>query len=214
MEEVVAYLGDDNTFADADYAGKLADAIQQAGSQERSCRAIAALTTSASTLTFCRNGMTSAFGTWFLESKPSARRSSRLFKQEERIWRPEQAGHRDTAEDWHLRHSAHPDLAEDDSLRISRISLTFIEDNEFEYPVAIPLTPLPGTEDFEEKNKAAGRIITEKLDFYMFDAQCGAAGVDEPPRVRLPLRPIGAPHVVLVEDFSAASAARRRSGRS
>jgi hypothetical protein len=44
---------------------------------------------------------------------------------------------------------------------------TFIEENEFEYPVTIPLTPLPGTADYS-KYKAEGRIITEKLDFYTF----------------------------------------------
>ncbi len=43
----------------------------------------------------------------------------------------------------------------------------FIEENEFEYPVAIPLTPLPGTADYT-KYKTEGRIITEKLDFYTF----------------------------------------------
>lgn len=43
----------------------------------------------------------------------------------------------------------------------------FIEDNEFEYPVTIPLTPLPGTEDYKSY-KLKGRIITEKLDFYTF----------------------------------------------
>ena len=31
MEEKYIYLGDDNTFADANYAGELADAIQKAG---------------------------------------------------------------------------------------------------------------------------------------------------------------------------------------
>jgi radical SAM superfamily enzyme YgiQ (UPF0313 family) len=43
----------------------------------------------------------------------------------------------------------------------------FIEENEFEYPVTIPLTPLPGTEDYKS-HKLKGRIITEKLDFYTF----------------------------------------------
>jgi radical SAM superfamily enzyme YgiQ (UPF0313 family) len=43
----------------------------------------------------------------------------------------------------------------------------FIEEHEFEYPVTIPLTPLPGTEDFD-KYKAQDRIVTEQLDFYTF----------------------------------------------
>jgi hypothetical protein len=43
----------------------------------------------------------------------------------------------------------------------------FIEENEFEYPVAIPLTPLPGTQNYATF-KAQGRIITDKLDFYTF----------------------------------------------
>ena len=43
----------------------------------------------------------------------------------------------------------------------------FIEENEFEYPVTVPLTPLPGTADYNAY-KAQGRIITDKLDFYTF----------------------------------------------
>ncbi len=43
----------------------------------------------------------------------------------------------------------------------------FIEENEFEYPVTVPLTPLPGTADYNTY-KAQGRIITDKLEFYTF----------------------------------------------
>jgi radical SAM superfamily enzyme YgiQ (UPF0313 family) len=43
----------------------------------------------------------------------------------------------------------------------------FVEDHEFEYPVVIPLTPLPGTADYD-MYRAQGRIVTDNLDFYTF----------------------------------------------
>jgi hypothetical protein len=88
----------------------------------------------------------------------------------------------------------------------------FIEEGEFEYPVAIPLTPLPGTADFKTY-KAQGRIMTEQLDFYTF-----MYNVIEPTEMTPREFDRAYDHLVFRmwswSRTSAASAARRRSGRS
>ena len=164
MDEEYIYLGDDNTFADAKFAHQLADAIRDAGiSKEISsyCRADH----------ICNHPdlMKKWYdvGLRYLVVGIEATSTDRLKQFNKK-----------TDENQNLR--SLKILREIGIYAIPHILITqdmtpadfddvyrFIEEHQFEYPVTIPLTPLPGTEDFD-KYKAQDRIVTEKLDFYTF----------------------------------------------
>jgi radical SAM superfamily enzyme YgiQ (UPF0313 family) len=164
MEEKYIYLGDDNTFADANYAGELADAIQKAGIRKE-------LSSYCRVDHICKHP--ELLQKWYdiglrylvlgieavsTDALTRFNKKTDMEQNEQAIKILRQIGIFVIP---HILIS--PEMKAQDFDDISQ----FIEDYEFEYPVAIPLTPLPGTEDFD-KYKAAGRIITEKLDFYTF----------------------------------------------
>ena len=160
----VRVLGDDNTFADANYAGELADAIQKAGIKKE-------LSSYCRVDHICKHP--ELLQKWYdiglrylvlgieavsTDALTRFNKKTDMEQNEQAIKILRQIGIFVIP---HILIS--PEMKSQDFDDISQ----FIEDYEFEYPVAIPLTPLPGTEDFD-KYKAAGRIITEKLDFYTF----------------------------------------------
>jgi radical SAM superfamily enzyme YgiQ (UPF0313 family) len=164
MEEAYVYLGDDNTFADANHAARLADAIRDAGIRKEIS-------------SYCRADHIcdhpDLFKKWYdvglryLVIGIEALSTDRLERFNKRTDQEQNLRALKTLRDIGIFAIPHilvtPDMTAGDFDAVSR----FIEDNEFEYPVAIPLTPLPGTEDFATY-KAQGRIMTEKLDFYTF----------------------------------------------
>lgn len=164
MDEEYIYLGDDNTFADAKYAGQLADAIRDAGIRKELssyCRADH----------ICNHPELMRqwydIGLRYLVVGVEAVSTERLKKFNKKTDQEQNTRSLKILRDIGIKVIPHilvsPEMTREDFDDIYR----FIEENEFEYPVAIPLTPLPGTEDFRTF-KAAGRIITENLDFYTF----------------------------------------------
>jgi magnesium-protoporphyrin IX monomethyl ester (oxidative) cyclase len=164
MDESYVYLGDDNTFADANYAGKLADAIQAAGiNKEISsyCRADH----------ICRHPELLQkwydIGLRYLVVGIEAINSDRLKQFNKKTDQEQNLLSLKILREIGIFAIPHilisPDMTAQDFDDVYR----FIEEHGFEYPVTIPLTPLPGTADFTAY-KSQGRLITEKLDFYTF----------------------------------------------
>jgi radical SAM superfamily enzyme YgiQ (UPF0313 family) len=164
MEEDYIYLGDDNTFADAKYAAELADAIRDAGIKKEIssyCRADH----------ICKHPELMQkwydIGLRYLVIGVEAVSTDKLKLFNKKTDQEQNIQSLRTLREIGIFAIPHilisPDMNEQDFDDIYR----FIEDNEFEYPVTIPLTPLPGTADYSSY-KAQGRIITDKLDFYTF----------------------------------------------
>ena len=164
MEESYVYLGDDNTFADAKYADELADAIRKAGIRKE-------LSSYCRVDHICKHP--ELLQKWYdiglrylvlgIEAV-STEKLERLNKKTD-IEQNERAIR--ILREIGIFAIPHILISPDMTAQEFDDVYQFIEDHEFEYPVAIPLTPLPGTEDFAAY-KAAGRILTEKLDFYTF----------------------------------------------
>lgn len=164
LEEDYIYLGDDNTFADAKFAHKLADAIREAGIRKEIssyCRADH----------ICNHPDLLQkwydIGLRYLVVGVEAVSTDRLKRFNKKTDLEQNLRSLKILRDIGIYAIPHilisPDMTVEDFEDVYR----FIEEHKFEYPVTIPLTPLPGTADFETY-KAQGRIITEKLDFYTF----------------------------------------------
>jgi radical SAM superfamily enzyme YgiQ (UPF0313 family) len=164
MEEDYIYLGDDNTFADAKYAGELADAIKAAGIRKEIssyCRADH----------ICKHPELLQkwydIGLRYLVIGVEALSTGVLAGFNKKTDQGQNVMALKILREIGIFAIPHilitPDMSEQDFEDVYR----FIEDNEFEYPVTIPLTPLPGTADYT-MYKSQGRIITDKLDFYTF----------------------------------------------
>jgi radical SAM superfamily enzyme YgiQ (UPF0313 family) len=164
MDEDYIYLGDDNTFADAKYASELADAIRDAGIKKEIssyCRADH----------ICNHPDLLQkwydIGLRYLVIGIEAVSTEKLDRFNKKTDQGQNDRSLEILRDIGIFPIPHilisPDMTPQDFEDIYQ----FIDRNAFEYPVAIPLTPLPGTDDFATY-KAQGRIITEKLDFYTF----------------------------------------------
>jgi magnesium-protoporphyrin IX monomethyl ester (oxidative) cyclase len=164
MDEEYIYLGDDNTFADAKFAHQLADAIRDAGIRKEIssyCRADH----------ICNHPDLMQkwhdIGLRYLVVGIEATSTERLKQYNKKTDAQQNLRSLKILRDIGIYAIPHilisPDMTPEDFDDVYR----FIEEHEFEYPVTIPLTPLPGTEDFDTY-KAQGRIVTEKLDFYTF----------------------------------------------
>lgn len=164
MEEEYIYLGDDNTFADANYARQLAEAIRDAGIRKEIssyCRADH----------ICKHPdlmqLWYDIGLRYLVIGVEAVSSDKLKQFNKKTDEQQNAQALKTLRDIGIFAIPHilitPDMKAQDFDDVYQ----FIEDNEFEYPVTIPLTPLPATED-HKRYKEAGKILTDKLDFYTF----------------------------------------------
>jgi hopanoid C-3 methylase len=164
MEESYVYLGDDNTFADAKYAEQLADAIKEAGIRKEIssyCRADHICKHPALLKKWYDIGLRYLVIGVESVKTDKLRELNKKVDQEQNLLSLKILREIGIFAIPHLLIS--PDMTAEDFDDV----YAFIEENEFEYPVAIPLTPLPGTADFT-KYKAEGRIIMEKLDFYTF----------------------------------------------
>jgi radical SAM superfamily enzyme YgiQ (UPF0313 family) len=164
MDEAYIYLGDDNTFADANYAGKLADAIREAGiNKEISsyCRADH----------ICRHPELLQkwydIGLRYLVVGVEAVRSDKLKQFNKKTDQEQNLLSLKILREIGIFAIPHiliaPDMGPEDFEDVYR----FIDEHGFEYPVTIPLTPLPGTADYQTY-KSQGKIISDKLDFYTF----------------------------------------------
>lgn len=164
MEEQYIYLGDDNTFADVKYASDLADAIREAGIQKE-------LSSYCRVDHICKHPELLQkwydIGLRYLVIGVEAVSTDKLTRFNKKTNQEQNERAIGILREIGIFAIPHilvsPEMTPEDFDDIYQ----FIERYEFEYPVAIPLTPLPGTEDFE-RYKGAGRIITEKLDFYTF----------------------------------------------
>ena len=164
MEESYIYLGDDNTFANARYAGELADAIREAGIHKEIssyCRADH----------ICKHPDLLKkwydIGLRYLVIGIEAVNNEKLEQFNKKTDREQNILSLKILREIGIFAIPHilisPEMAAQDFDDVYR----FIEENEFEYPVTIPLTPLPGTADYA-MYKAQGRIVTDKLEFYSF----------------------------------------------
>jgi radical SAM superfamily enzyme YgiQ (UPF0313 family) len=164
MDEEYIYLGDDNTFADAKLAHQLADAIRDAGIKKEIssyCRADH----------ICKHPDLMQkwydIGLRYLVVGIEAISTERLKQYNKKTDREQNLRSLAILREIGIYAIPHilisPDMTPEDFEDVYR----FIEEHEFEYPVTIPLTPLPGTADFD-MYKSQDRIITEKLDFYTF----------------------------------------------
>jgi radical SAM superfamily enzyme YgiQ (UPF0313 family) len=164
MEEDYIYLGDDNTFADHNYARELAEAIRDAGIKKEIssyCRADH----------ICKHPELMQqwydIGLRYLVIGVEAVSTEKLKQFNKKTDEQQNEKALKTLKDIGIFAIPHilisPDMTRQDFDDVYR----FIEENEFEYPVTIPLTPLPGTEDYRNY-KLKGQIVTEKLDFYTF----------------------------------------------
>jgi radical SAM superfamily enzyme YgiQ (UPF0313 family) len=164
MDEDYIYLGDDNTFADAKFANQLADAIRDAGIRKEIssyCRADH----------ICKHPDLMQkwydIGLRYLVVGIEAVSTERLKQFNKKTDQEQNLLALKTLREIGIYAIPHilisPDMSVEDFEDVYR----FIEEHEFEYPVTIPLTPLPGTADFD-MYKSQDRIITEKLDFYTF----------------------------------------------
>jgi radical SAM superfamily enzyme YgiQ (UPF0313 family) len=164
MEEEYVYLGDDNTFADAKYAGELADAIRAAGIRKE-------LSSYCRVDHICKHPELLQkwydIGLRYLVLGIEALRTDTLDRFNKKTNQEQNEEAIRILRNIGIFAIPHilisPEMTSADFDAIYQ----YIEDHEFEYPVVIPLTPLPGTEDFETY-KTANRILTEKLDFYTF----------------------------------------------
>jgi radical SAM superfamily enzyme YgiQ (UPF0313 family) len=164
IEEEYVYLGDDNTFADAKYAHQLADAIRDAGIKKEIssyCRADHICDHPDLLQKWYDIGLLYLFIGVEAVTTDQLKRFNKKTEAQQNVKSLKILRSIGIYAIPHVLIS--PDMTPQDFDDVYR----FIEENEFEYPVAIPLTPLPSTQDFETY-KAQGRIITEKLDFYTF----------------------------------------------
>ena len=164
MEEDYVYLGDDTTFADARHANELADAIREAGIHKELS-------------SYCRVdhicGHPELLKKWYdiglryLVLGIEALSSDQLTRFNKKTDREQNDKALKILREIGILAIPHilvsPDMGAKDFDEIYR----FIEDNEFEYPVVIPLTPVPGTAD-HNTYRAQGRIVTDNLNFYTF----------------------------------------------
>jgi radical SAM superfamily enzyme YgiQ (UPF0313 family) len=164
IEEEYLYLGDDNTFADVKYASELADAIAAAGIRKEIssyCR-VDHICRHPELLRKWRD-----IGLRYLVLGIEAVSTDRLNAFNKKTDIEQNARAIAILDELGIFPIPHilvtPDMTAADFDDIYR----FIEEHAFEYPVAIPLTPLPATEDFA-RYKAEGRILSERLDFYTF----------------------------------------------
>jgi hopanoid C-3 methylase len=164
MEESYIYLGDDNTFADAGYAGQLADAIRQAGIRKEIssyCRADH----------ICKHPELMKkwydIGLRYLVIGIEAVDTEKLKQFNKKVDREQNVRCLQILREIGIFAIPHILISPDMTIQDFEDVYRFIEENEFEYPVTIPLTPLPGTADYN-MYKTQGRIISEKLDFYTF----------------------------------------------
>jgi radical SAM superfamily enzyme YgiQ (UPF0313 family) len=164
MEESYIYLGDDNTFADARYAAELADAIRDAGIKKEIssyCRADH----------ICKHPDLMQkwydIGLRYLVIGVEAVSTEKLKLFNKKTDQEQNVQSLKILRDIGIFAIPHILISPDMTVRDFDDIYRFIEENEFEYPVTVPLTPLPGTADYNTY-KAQGRIITDKLDFYTF----------------------------------------------
>ena len=164
MEEAYVYLGDDNTFADAKYAGELAEAIQKAGIKKE-------LSSYCRVDHICKHPELMQqwydIGLRYLVLGIEAVSNERLDRMNKKTDKEQNEEAIRILREIGIFAIPHILISPDMTAQDFDDVYQFIEDHRFEYPVAIPLTPLPGTDDFDTY-KAAGRILTEKLDFYTF----------------------------------------------
>jgi hopanoid C-3 methylase len=164
IEEEYIYLGDDNTFADPKYANALADALRDAGIHKEIS-------------SYCRADHIcdhpELMKKWYdiglrylvvgVEAVTSEK-LTRFNKKTDVLQNIRSLNILRSIGIFAIPHIiASPDMTRQDFEDIYQ----FIEENEFEYPVVIPLTPLPGTDDYR-RFRAEGRIVTDELDFYTF----------------------------------------------
>ncbi len=164
MEEDYIYLGDDNTFADAKYAGELADAIRDAGIKKEIssyCRADH----------ICKHPELMQkwydIGLRYLVIGVEAVNTEKLKLFNKKTDQEQNIISLQILRDIGIFAIPHILISPDMKVQDFDDIYNFIEDNEFEYPVTVPLTPLPGTADYN-MYKGQGRIITDKLEFYTF----------------------------------------------
>jgi radical SAM superfamily enzyme YgiQ (UPF0313 family) len=164
MDESYVYLGDDNTFADANYADQLADAIKAAGIRKEIssyCRADH----------ICKHPDLMKkwydIGLRYLVIGVEAVGTEKLKQLNKNVNSEQNVRSLQILREIGIFAIPHLLISPDMTAKDFDDVYSFVEENEFEYPVAIPLTPLPGTADYV-KYKDEGRIITEKLDFYTF----------------------------------------------
>ena len=164
MEEDYIYLGDDNTFADAKYAGQLADAIRDAGIKKE-------LSSYCRVDHICRHPDLLKkwydIGLRYLVLGIEAVSTDRLEQFNKKTNHEQNERALAILREIGILAIPHILVSPDMRPRDFDDIYNFIETHAFEYPVAIPLTPLPATEDFATF-KAQGRILSEKLDFYTF----------------------------------------------
>jgi len=164
MEESYIYLGDDNTFADAKYAGELADAIRDAGIKKEIssyCRADH----------ICKHPDLMQkwydIGLRYLVIGIEAVSTEKLKQFNKKTDQEQNVQSLRTLRKIGIFAIPHILISPDMTVKDFDDVYRFIEENEFEYPVTVPLTPLPGTADYNTY-KAQGRIITDNLAFYTF----------------------------------------------
>jgi hopanoid C-3 methylase len=164
MDESYIYLGDDNTFADANYADQLADAIREAGIKKELssyCRADH----------ICNHPELLKkwydIGLRYLVVGIEAVSSDALKQFNKKTDEQQNRASLKILKEIGIFAIPHILVSPEMSAKDFDDIYDFIEDNEFEYPVVIPLTPLPSTEDYK-RYKAEGRILTDNLDFYTF----------------------------------------------
>lgn len=164
MDEEYVYLGDDNTFVDPNYAHRLADAIREAGIHKELS-------------SYCRADHICAhpdlmqkwydIGLRYLVIGIEATNTKQLERFNKKTDEEQNAESLSILKRIGIYAIPHILVTPEMTAKDFDDMYEFIEANEFEYPVTIPLTPLPGTEDFR-RYKAESRIMTEKLDFYTF----------------------------------------------
>jgi radical SAM superfamily enzyme YgiQ (UPF0313 family) len=164
MEEDYIYLGDDNTFADAKYASQLADAIRAAGIKKEIssyCRADH----------ICKHPELLQqwydIGLRYLVIGVEAVNTSQLKLFNKKTDEGQNVEALKTLRKIGIFAIPHILISPDMKAKDFDDIYQFIEENEFEYPVTIPLTPLPGTDDYT-MYKNRGQIVTERLEFYTF----------------------------------------------
>jgi hopanoid C-3 methylase len=164
MTESYIYLGDDNTFADAKYAGLLADAIREAGIKKEIssyCRADH----------ICNHAELLKkwydIGLRYLVIGIEAVRTEKLEQFNKKTDQQQNIKSLQILREIGIFAIPHILITQDMTAKDFDDVYRFIEENEFEYPVTIPLTPLPGTADYAAY-KAQGRIVTNDLAFYTF----------------------------------------------
>jgi magnesium-protoporphyrin IX monomethyl ester (oxidative) cyclase len=164
IEEDYVYLGDDNTFADPKFANALADAIRGAGIRKELS-------------SYCRADHICDhpellkkwhdIGLRYLVVGVEAVTSDMLVRFNKKTETDQNTRALAVLKEIGIFAIPHilvsPDMKAGDFDEI----YTFIEQNEFEYPVVIPLTPLPGTDDHRRYN-AEKRLLTTDLRFYTF----------------------------------------------